>query len=105
MVIAGSIATFDCVGFAGLSAPPQIYLVRPVMFRRVEFGANLRAKKRCASCQQTDCRHGLWATLGSPLVRPRLWATLGSPLVRPDFAGCRVPAGRPYRTARQRLLG
>ena len=92
MVIAGSIATFDCVGFAGLSAPPQIYLVRPVMFRRVEFGANLRAKKRCASCQQTDCRHGLWATLGSPLVRP-------------DFAGCRVPAGRPYRTARQRLLG
>jgi hypothetical protein len=46
MVIAGSIGTFDCVGFAGLAALSQIYLVRPAIFRRVEFGANLRAKKR-----------------------------------------------------------
>jgi hypothetical protein len=46
-VISASISMSDCVGFAGLPTPSKIYLVRPVIFRRVEFGANLRAKK-CA---------------------------------------------------------
>ena len=46
-VISASISMSYCIGFAGLSTPSKIYLVRPVIFRRVEFGANLRAKK-CA---------------------------------------------------------
>jgi hypothetical protein len=48
-VIADSISTFNCVGFAGLPVLPLAYLIRPVVFRYVGFGANLRASSEAAS--------------------------------------------------------